>query len=191
MKPGLRSDAVSPVIGIMLMLVVTIIIAAVVSAFGSGMVDSQSKVSQAKIGATFSVSQGMTITHNGGDAIPLDNLVFITQHGPGFGPSTEPFAEVLNTSIITDEDGNQVFLTTSTGGKSSFNPGDTLYISTDNCSMEMLQPGLYKTSKTSFSGGAITALKYQRTQNVGKTFIMKTNDEDGNLISTCEVKITS
>ncbi|WP_052418804.1 type IV pilin N-terminal domain-containing protein [Methanolacinia paynteri] len=187
---GVKSDAVSPVIGIMLMLVVTIIIAAVVSAFGSGMVDSQSKAPQAKVSATFSVSEGMTFTHDGGDAIPLDNLVFITQHGPGFGPNLEEFSEVLNRSIITDKDGNQVFLTINTGGKSSFNPGDTLYISTENCSMEMLQPGLYATYRSG-GGAAVNALKYQSSKNVGKVFLLKTSDKSGNLISTSEVKITS
>ena len=190
---GVKNDAVSPVIGIMLMLVVTIIIAAVVSAFGSGMVDSQSKASQAKVSATFSVSEGMTITHDGGDAIPLDNIVFITQHGPGFGPNLDQFSEVLNTSIIADKEGNLIFSTISTGGKSSFNPGDTLYISTDNCSWDILQPEVYETYCSDKRSGevALPALKYQNTINIGKTFIFKTFDKEGNLISTCEVKITS
>ena len=37
MKKSNKEDAVSPVIGVMLMLVVTIVIAAVVAAFASGM----------------------------------------------------------------------------------------------------------------------------------------------------------
>ena len=37
-KISFKEDAVSPVVGVMLMLVVTIIIAAVVSAFGTGMI---------------------------------------------------------------------------------------------------------------------------------------------------------
>jgi FlaG/FlaF family flagellin (archaellin) len=40
-KPIFRNDAVSPVVGVMLMLVVTIIIAAVVTAFAGGIVTSQ------------------------------------------------------------------------------------------------------------------------------------------------------
>ena len=41
-----RDHAVSPVVGVMLMLVVTIIIAAVVSAFAGGMMKSQDKTPQ-------------------------------------------------------------------------------------------------------------------------------------------------
>ncbi|MGC9436230.1 MAG: type IV pilin N-terminal domain-containing protein, partial [Methanomicrobiales archaeon] len=41
--PKIPDDAVSPVIGVMLMLVVTIIIAAVVSAFAGGMADTGKK----------------------------------------------------------------------------------------------------------------------------------------------------
>ena len=44
-----RSSAVSPVVGVMLMLVVTIIIAAVVSAFAGGISGSQTKTPQATI----------------------------------------------------------------------------------------------------------------------------------------------
>ena len=63
------TDAVSPVVGVMLMLVVTIIIAAVVSAFSGGLSSSQAKVPQATIQASYSQSGGMTIYHNGGDAL--------------------------------------------------------------------------------------------------------------------------
>ena len=205
---GIKKDAVSPVIGVMLMLVITIIIAAVVSAFGSGIIDSQSKTPQAKISATFSVSQGMTITHDGGDAIPLDSLAFITQNGDGFGPNTESLTtQELNQSIITDKDGEQVFFNISSGGKSSFNPGDTLYISAYNCTAPILQPDVgssirswdWETSPTYYkckSGGYICyaslwSLCYRNPNNVGKTFILQAGDKDGNIISSYEVKITS
>jgi hypothetical protein len=211
-------EAVSPVIGIMLMLVVTIIIAAVVSAFGSGMVDSQSKALQAKIGATFSVSQGMTITHDGGDAIPLDDLVFITNNGDGFGPNAQKVTtQQIDLSLITDKDGNPVFSTDSVGGKSSFNPGDTLYITPYNCTCSLLQ---YSVSAPLFDGDAVGTdpcidddgtwdwenypttyegsscralwhLCFRSPDNVGKVFTFKASDRGGNIISTSEVKITS
>lgn len=46
-----RDDAVSPVVGVMLMLVVTIIIAAVVSGFAGGLVGSTQKAPQASVSA--------------------------------------------------------------------------------------------------------------------------------------------
>lgn len=134
------TDAVSPVVGVMLMLVVVIIIAAVVSAFSGELVNSESKTPQATIKATFSISDGMTISHAGGEAIPLNNLIFITQNGDGFGPNTHAVTtQRLDLSLITDKDGNQVFLTGQIGEKTSFNPGDTLYISAYNSSCSILQ----------------------------------------------------
>lgn len=224
-----RNEAgVSPVVGVMLMLVVTIIIAAVVSAFGSGMVDSQPKALQAKIGATFSVSQGMTITHDGGDAIPLDNLIFITNNGDGFGPNAQKVTtQRIDLSLITDKDGGPVFSTNTIGGKSSFNPGDTLYITPYNCTCSLLQysvsaplftvtedqdrdhcmlykdhsgkifwdwesyPTTYPQPGYSSDCEALWMLCFRNPDNVGKVFIFKASDRDGNIISTGEVKITS
>ena len=50
--------AVSPVVGVMLMLVVVIIIAAIVSGFPGGLINSNSKAPQATIQATYSVRAG-------------------------------------------------------------------------------------------------------------------------------------
>lgn len=97
-----KEEAVSPVIGIMLMLVVTIVIAAVVSAFAGGLVTAQEKVPQASVIATEVVikdvrdptvniyGQGITrpdqgdtnaapdiyliFQHKGGDAFNLDKV---------------------------------------------------------------------------------------------------------------------
>jgi archaeal type IV pilus assembly protein PilA len=55
-------QAVSPVVGVMLMLVVTIIIAAVVSAFAGGLSGSQTKTPQ----ASFQIKTGWLGTDNGG-----------------------------------------------------------------------------------------------------------------------------
>jgi archaeal type IV pilus assembly protein PilA len=64
-----QESAVSPVIAVMLMLVVTIIIAAVVSAFAGGMTETKNTAPQASISATFSQSKGMHIYHEGGDTL--------------------------------------------------------------------------------------------------------------------------
>jgi len=54
-----RDEAVSPVVGVMLMLVVTIIIAAIVSGFAGGLAGSQEKVPQASVVATDFVISGV------------------------------------------------------------------------------------------------------------------------------------
>lgn len=79
--------AVSPVIGVMLMIVVTIIIAAVVSAFAGGFAESQKKTPSAQLDvqiqtekdASGSYYAQMLFVHKGGDPIPTKDLRIVTQ----------------------------------------------------------------------------------------------------------------
>ena len=80
-KTEQKDDAVSPVVGVMLMLVVTIIIAAVVAAFATGLTTS----TEAPPTATFDVKithQGWAvetvITHLGGDPIDTSRTKIVT-----------------------------------------------------------------------------------------------------------------
>ena len=77
-----REYAVSPVVGVMLMLVVTIIIAAVVAAFASGVVGHTSKAPQASISATFTAPPNgnqSIFTNNGGDPFDLNDIRVVLQ----------------------------------------------------------------------------------------------------------------
>lgn len=152
--------AVSPVIGVMLMLVVVIIIAAIVSAFAGGITSGQSKAPQAQIRGTFSISDGMSITHAGGDSLPTKELIFTLRDGPTFGADLESStAQNINmTTIITSSsyriNGNSLngagpirnldgsyYLT-------SLNPGDTVIITPADCTCNILQPGVVPTDFT-------------------------------------------
>ena len=64
-----NKEAVSPVVGVMLMLVVTLIIAGVVSAFGGGLVSTTSATPQASITSSLTFGDSLKIQHNGGDSI--------------------------------------------------------------------------------------------------------------------------
>ena len=80
------TDAVSPVIGVMLMIVVTIIIAAIVSAFAGGFSDQQKKAPSAQIEATLQheinttgiVTSQLVFTHKGGDPVDTRDLQIVT-----------------------------------------------------------------------------------------------------------------
>lgn len=76
-----RNDtAVSPVVGVMLMLVVTIIIAAVVSAFAGGMSDGTRKAPQSSVSVTPDIAAHQVLfDHNGGDAFSLDEIEVVFQ----------------------------------------------------------------------------------------------------------------
>ena len=84
-----RESAVSPVVGVMLMLVVTIIIAATVSAFAGGLVGTADKTPQAAFDVQISTSLKdwsvpphvepiMAITHLGGDPIDTARVKLVT-----------------------------------------------------------------------------------------------------------------
>jgi FlaG/FlaF family flagellin (archaellin) len=73
--------AVSPVIGVLLMLVVTIIIAAVVSGFAGGLVGTQDKAPQASIAISTGYPDAnfdIKFEHQGGDPIRTKECQFIT-----------------------------------------------------------------------------------------------------------------
>nr|WP_319377848.1 type IV pilin [uncultured Methanocorpusculum sp.] len=66
MKYNTKSqDAVSPVVGVMLMLVVTIVIAAVVSAFAGGLVTSTEPTQTVVFTADYSQANGLTLSCSG------------------------------------------------------------------------------------------------------------------------------
>ena len=68
----MKDDAVSPVIGVMLMLSITIIIAAVLMAFAGGMADTKPATPSVDLSAEF-VKSGegivLRLSHNGGDTL--------------------------------------------------------------------------------------------------------------------------
>ena len=129
-----RNNAVSPVVGVMLMLVVTIIIAAIVSAFSAGAVNGQTKAPQATIQGQFSVANGLSLTHAGGDPLPLSNIRIVVRNDATFGPNVEQTsANIVNLNNFTDQNGNTLTAT-------SFNAGDTIYLNATNCACSTLQP---------------------------------------------------
>jgi archaeal type IV pilus assembly protein PilA len=72
-----NEDAVSPVIGVMLMIVVTVIIAAVVSGFAGGMTSSESKVPTAAFTVDTDLDGNGTIIlkDTGGDELLIDEIL--------------------------------------------------------------------------------------------------------------------
>lgn len=85
---GTNDDAVSPVIGVMLMLVVTIVIAAVIAVFASGTVgdieESSNvilKLEDYNIDVASGTIQDMTFVHKGGDVITTRDLKIRIDYG--------------------------------------------------------------------------------------------------------------
>jgi len=74
-------DAVSPVIGVILMVAITVILAAVIGAFVLDIGGSQEAVPQADWEFSYSESdEELTVSHNGGDSVDPAKLSFSGDH---------------------------------------------------------------------------------------------------------------
>jgi FlaG/FlaF family flagellin (archaellin) len=194
-----NEHAISPVVGVMLMLVVTIIIAAVVSGFAGGVVSGQKKVPQATIQGEYSISQGLQIIHAGGDSLPTSDVVFIIKDGPTFGQNMEErTTQILNMSTMTNSKGTQIQFYDGGFNVSSFNPGDTFYINAASTTCNILQPmnapygmvvGSDGYTPTGNFNTAFWALCIRNNDNVGKQFILEVDDKSGHVISSNTVTI--
>ena len=182
-KKVFGNEAVSPVVGVMLMLVVTIIIAAVVSAFAGGLTESTSKAPQVVLKGTYSQTDGLTLSHQGGDAIGTSDTIIIVRLGDTFG-SAEHMAWTQNATNIVDTRGKEPGSTNawlrSAGhsGVKSFAPGDNVYIE-------------YPYNSHYFMQNNISTGSYQldNAANIGKTFWVELTDKEGKTFGKTEVTI--
>ena len=177
-----QEDAVSPVVGVMLMLVVTIVIAAVVSAFAGGAASGTTKAPQATIQATYSQSQGMTISHSGGDPIPLSTTTIYARPTKSFGADADKYAWVVNKSVIYT---NQS-VTWATARV--FLPGDTATISQQN--LTWVQTHVDSSGNTAYDSQDPT-YGFDNPNNIGLSFVIEFQDASGKIIGESTVPITS
>ena len=175
MKP-MNESAVSPVIGVMLMLVVTIIIAAVVSAFAGGLTGTETKPPQATIQGTYGVSSDiLQLYHAGGDELSTQRIILkLQQNDDDFGGYQSLFTQVgrvgvglhiLNKSEIRNSKGDP-WLNATTGQSTVpvFRPGETM----------------------SYNAEISTQLG---SDAVGKSLFLEVVTTDGTLISKSKVMI--
>ena len=122
----MNEDAVSPVIGVMLMIVVTIIIAAVVSGFAGGMTSSESKVPNAAFTVHPNLKGNGTIAfhHTGGDELMLDEILVQLEYN-----ST---SIILSNLDKMSSDSNHTYLSEMGGDADGFiRGGDRLVLTCD------------------------------------------------------------
>ncbi len=170
-------DAVSPVVGVMLMLVVTIIIAAVVSAYAGGLSSGKDKSPQLQIRASYSQSEGIKIEHMGGDAISTTQTVVMVRPSGTFGAAMHQIS-VVNKTTITDSSGTAWVKAEGLSGVKSFKAGDTNYIRPPYHLPQFLEPG------------ASATYWFNRTSNLGNTFYLEFADKGGQVFAKTEVIIS-
>ncbi len=120
MKFGKNDEAVSPVIGVILMVAITVILAAVIAAFVFGM-GAPTKAPQTSLSIKADSASGVTITQSGGDPLVTgENKITI------FNASTSPEQLMVGTvtGVSTDVQINNVNLTAfDTAGQLTLAPG--------------------------------------------------------------------
>ena len=155
MKQEMES-AVSPVVGVMLMLVVTIIIAAVVSAFAGGLTSDTVKAPQASLSCVgviddiqdtdktdweptypvdFTAKNGLLFEHMGGDAFALSDISIQLQSGDAkYTISTYDEIQSTEGTCLPDEVMSYIM---EIGDSDGFiTPGDKFMLYADNCRID-------------------------------------------------------
>lgn len=183
-------SAVSPVVGVMLMLVVTIIIAAIVSAFAGGMGTSQDKVPQVTLKGEYSVSDGMKIYHNGGDTLTVGDFRVLLTPSKNFDSiESGTYVNEINLQLIQNgpNPNSTNWYRPNKGGRDvpRFAPGDIAYINATNSMTQTLTPNLMYSS----GYGAPTNVGINQTKYVGATFYLDFVTKDGKKIARIEVPI--
>ncbi|NHX37054.1 type IV pilin [Halolamina sp. R1-12] len=110
-KYFLTSDdnrGVSPVIGVILMVAITVILAAVIGTFVLGLGDSLSQAPQAQLDAELTDSDGdgndeIVLNHNGGDSLSWGEIRVESSAGTTSAPTTGDFT-VGNSEVIVASD---------------------------------------------------------------------------------------
>lgn len=142
-----KETGVSPVIGVLLMLTLTLIIAAVVNMYAGGLVKTDPKPPSVTLQVSYSTNDpsGMVIRHMSGDPIPLSSSQFMIRPDETMGPKYQQYPCTLNQSYFTNQTGT--LLTTLTAIK----VGDVINITSVNISKvqnENKVPDLYKLSSS-------------------------------------------
>lgn len=185
----MKDNAVSPVIGVLLMLVVTIIIAAVVSGFAGGLAGGTSKSAQVSLKAEFHNSTGLFIDHLGGNAINTLKTKIIVSPTSDFGNYDQLRWEVNPALVLikkgtSDKPWNDPAKTSGNNAR-TFQPGERAIL--DKGSIEQIQPLTYGASGSSDAGNQYYGFCSSTAQ--GQRFNLMLVDDAGRTIAQTEVVI--
>lgn len=188
-------EAVSPVVGVMLMLVVVIIIAALVSAFGGSLMQTEQKAPQASIQATYSQIHGLAMTHTGGDSLETQDLQVLVRPSDELGRGQSEYGQILvNESSISDVKGRYwVNKNDGTFGVMSWRPGETMYVK----GSDIISSGIAADYPPCFrdvdslpgGGNACYATSLNNQVNIGKTIYVDIVKKNGKIIASTSLMI--
>jgi len=176
MKPQ-NEQAVSPVIGVMLMLIVVIIIAAIVSGYAGSLVSANNKAPEADIQGTYSASSGiLQMYHAGGDELATQKVFVILRL------KDEEAGGYLGSMSRTNTNKSNIC---NAAGLCWIDPTTGLIPTT----MNVWTPGqtMYYNGLT--GGNSLTLSSGFNTTNVGQTFTLEVDTIDGKVVSRNDVRV--
>ena len=161
-----KEDAVSPIVGVMLMLVATIIVAAIVAAFAGGLAAETDASPNIIISGTYSQTDGLLLKHLSGDSV--SGVDIYVRPDQGFSTSYHKLSWKAD----------------SISESSVWNAGDTREVSASK-----IQP---MTNGAPNSGtnhdGSHSSYGFNNQKSIGKTMIVELH-KDGRIIASTPVKI--
>jgi len=184
----MREEAVSPVVGVMLMLVVTIIIAAIVSGFAGGVISGGDKAPNAVIKAGYSQSKGFWMENTGPDDLSTMSTNVYVRCSDSFG-NAEHMVWVINKSTITDKYFQNATTAPNTNlwlrrdgytGVKSWKVGERHYVS---------PPYHNATAGPYFQPGVSVNYNFTAPANQGNSFWVELTDKNGKMFARTKVKI--
>ena len=112
------SRAVSPVIGVILMVAITVILAAVIGTFVLGLGENVESAPQASLDFDYDDdSDTVTIQHRGGDRINTDNIEIRTSDGGSVGTLPDEFAAGEEIEVSSVSAGEEISVVFSSGSR--------------------------------------------------------------------------
>lgn len=156
----MAEDAVSPVIGVLLMLTLTLIIAAIVNSYAGGLMVTEPKAPAVTLQVIYyQQGTGMEIRHISGDPIPTSSVKLMIRPSETMGRNAGQFPAEINKSYITNLSGTQSW----THGITSIKPGEVFYILGDRNTGNLphLQDGIPE------------IYWFNATENLGNTFFLE------------------
>ena len=186
----IRNDkAVSPVIGIMLMIVVTVILAGAVSSFSGGFVKNAGTPTQAVIKADYSQTNGMTITHIGGDVVNTLGTKIIVSPTMDFG-GYDHLSWAVNTTVVKiDKPSAKPWFDPTKYASDcarTFQSGEIAYINSTD--IGEVQPKTY-TGGATLNDSTNKNFGFKHTNTKGQRFILKLVDDKGKTVASTFVVV--
>jgi len=186
-----KEDAVSPVVGVMLMLVVTIIIAAVVSGFAGGVISGGEKAPNTVIKAGYSQTNGFWKENTGPDDLSTMSTNVYVRCSDSFG-NAEHMVWAVNKSSISDTNsptgqGNYWLRPDGYTGVKSWKVGERHFV----------LPPYHSASISSSTGYGLffqpgisgSSYNFSASTNQGNSFWVELTDKNGKMFARTKVKI--